>query len=177
MKKSQAIRAHKSQCQPCSMCAAGLLSAVAFISIGERIELLSYVWAGARERRTFTQSSSFCIELLMKIFAVSANPSVGGTRRSFLACCALEPVVACTPLLSATPVRSTPCYTPAGKDVNLAYNITENWLYAPCDNVAAINMLCNWPGSQQDCRHLLSRRALLGHRGVACQTMVKEMKG
>jgi hypothetical protein len=57
----------------------------------------------------------------------------------------LEPLVLILALIShilAPLAESTPCYTPAGTDVNLAYNVAENWFYAPCNNVAAVSMCC-----------------------------------
>jgi hypothetical protein len=163
------------------MRAAGLLSAVAFISIGERIELLSYVWAGARERRTFTLSSSFCIELLMKIFAVSANPSVGGTRRPFWRV-----------VLSSLSWSARLCFQPHWFVQHHATRQRAKMSISPTTSLRtgsmhpatmlllsayAVQLAWVATGLQASPEQTSSATRCLGHRGVACQTMVKEMKG
>jgi hypothetical protein len=64
---------------------------------------------------------------------------------TFTARCGLEPLLlipSLTFLLLAQLSQSTPCCTPVGEDVNLAYNVTENWFYVPCNNVAEVSICC-----------------------------------
>ena len=56
----------------------------------------------------------------------------------------------CSPLLSLPSVlilslvghSSAACYTPEGLDRNAMFNVSDGYLYAPCDNVAAVSMCC-----------------------------------
>jgi hypothetical protein len=56
----------------------------------------------------------------------------------------------CSPLLSLPSVlilslvghASATCYTPDGLDRNAMFNASDGYLYAPCDNVAAVSMCC-----------------------------------
>jgi hypothetical protein len=138
-------------CPVCGLGARARRGASEFLTKRERPwlvcleSLLLRSWAGALDRQPHLcvsfESGTAASFLLFRSLAFS-RMWLQATILSALRDLSRDPTDQIHPSLTIAMASTKTCYMPNGESRNGHINVTEGWVYAPCDNTADVSMCC-----------------------------------